>query len=348
MPEEPKDPKNQKGRADCPCEVSNPVRIDTGASVSHDVEFTIRGTLDLVLSRHYASDETFLGPLGRGVASPLDVVLTETPDGDLVYRESVHRRISFERPAPLPRFFVYNDAYKHLALAFDDLDALVVKDRGLFRRFARCPDEAWRLMRIEDRNGTAIVVTRDAQGLIIRIDHPDGLALAFANDPQGRRIRVELVGTDGSACEILRYAYDARGNLAAAQATHGPSHTYEHDDWDRRVAWTDVVTTWSRRIYDAESRVVRIATRDAGRSADASRRAGAAHRDRRPRTCGSPSAGRSGRRRKSAATRRACASRSPARPGRGCRRCAARRNPPPPPPGRRRRGSGGRCARSGW
>ncbi|WP_279358022.1 PAAR-like domain-containing protein [Methylobacterium indicum] len=259
----PEEPKNQKGRADCPCEVSNPVRIDTGASLSHDVEFAIRGTLDLVLSRHYASDETFLGPLGRGVSSPIDVVLTETADGDLVYRESVHRRIGFERPAPFPLFWVHNDAYRHLALAFDDLDTLVLKDRGRFHRFARCPDGAWRLMRIEDRNGNAIVVTRDPQGLITRIDHPDGLALAFANDPQGRRIRVALIGADGGACEILRYAYDARGNLAAAEATHGPSRYYEYDDRDRRVAWTDGVTTWSRRVYDAEGRAIRNITRDA-------------------------------------------------------------------------------------
>ncbi|WP_043357199.1 hypothetical protein, partial [Methylobacterium sp. B1] len=88
---------------------------------------------------------------------------------------------------------------------------------------------------------------RDPRGLITRIDHPDGLSLAFDNDAAGRRTGVTLVGTDGTRCELLRYRYDARANLVAAESTCGPSHAYEHDAADRRIAWADGVTTWSRR-----------------------------------------------------------------------------------------------------
>ena len=49
----------------------------------------------------------------------------------------------------------------------------------------------------------------------------------------------------------------------AAESTCGPSHHYEHDAADRRVAWTDGLTTWSRRFFDAQGRAVRTETRGA-------------------------------------------------------------------------------------
>ncbi len=124
-------------------------------------------------------------------------------------------------------------------------------------------DRVWRLAAIEDRNGNRITLARDPRGLITRIDHPDGLSLAFDNDAAGRRTGVTLVGTDGTRCELLRYRYDARANLVAAESTCGPSHAYEHDAADRRIAWADGVTTWSRRVYDAQGRTVRVETRGA-------------------------------------------------------------------------------------
>ena len=147
----------------------------------------LRGTLDLILSRQYASDETFVGPLGRSIATSIDVSITETPEGELVYLQSVHRRIRFARPSLFPHIWTRNDADKNLALSFANLDILLLKEDGLFRRFTRQPDGVWRLAAIEDRNGNRITLERDPRGLITRIDHPDGLSLAVDNDAAGRR-----------------------------------------------------------------------------------------------------------------------------------------------------------------
>jgi YD repeat-containing protein len=226
----------------------------------------LRGTLDLILSRHYASDETCVGPLGRSIATSIDVSITETPEGELVYLQSVHRRIRFARPSLFPHIWTRNDADKNLALSFANLDILLLKEDGLFRRFTRQPDGVWRLAAIEDRNGNRITLERDPRGLITRIDHPDELSLAFDNDAAGRRTGVTLVGTDGTRCPLLRYRYDACANLVAAESTCGPSHHDEHDAAGRRVAWTDGLTTRSRRVYDAQGRVVLVETRGADRA----------------------------------------------------------------------------------
>ncbi|MDH3032088.1 hypothetical protein [Methylobacterium fujisawaense] len=49
----------------------------------------------------------------------------------------MHQRIRFARPSPFPHIWATNDADKNLALSFADLDTLLLKDDGLFRRFTR-------------------------------------------------------------------------------------------------------------------------------------------------------------------------------------------------------------------
>ncbi|KMO12276.1 DUF6531 domain-containing protein, partial [Methylobacterium indicum] len=256
--EQPKQGERQKD-ADCKGCITNPVQVSNGANRYAEIEFALPGPLPFDLTRSYNSAVGTIGPLGRGMRSSLDRAVVRHADGRLVYRDADHRDVFFPAPGPLPAGWTYNVRAPWLALAEGPDGSLILRDGAERHRFDRTAEGVWRIGAIE-RGGARITFARGPDGTLDRLDHPCGLVLRFANDAEGRRTGVTLVGSDGATSEILRYRYDARGNLLAADSTAGGSRFYEYDAADRCTFWRDDGRTWARHVYDGAGRVVRLET----------------------------------------------------------------------------------------
>ncbi|WP_141657734.1 DUF6531 domain-containing protein, partial [Methylobacterium indicum] len=246
-------------RCTWPC-TKKPVALADGAKVTFDVEFTLPGVLPLELARSYASDLGHDGPLGRNRIGSLDEVLVREPDGSLLYRMGSGLTAGFDRPTGNIGEVSRNARHPHLALSAAGNRAYAVRDRGLTKRFDKGKDGVWRLAEIQDPNGLHATFRRDAAGLLLRLDRSDGFAFVFENGASGLREAVTLQAPGGETRLLVRYAYDAHGNLTQARNAYGPSYRYEYDAAGRFCAYEDGVHTRNTYAYDEAGRVVAVTT----------------------------------------------------------------------------------------
>ncbi|MCG7288258.1 DUF6531 domain-containing protein [Cellulomonas sp. ACRRI] len=110
-------------------------------------------------------------------------------------------------------------------------------------------DASGRLLRIEDRNGNTVGLTRDAEGRLVS-----------AADQRGRSLTVRwsdgrIVGISDSAGRSVSYAYSPDGDLTEVTMPDGSTRGYEYDTQHRIVALIDALGGEHRNIYDSQSRV---------------------------------------------------------------------------------------------
>ncbi|WP_454818894.1 RHS repeat-associated core domain-containing protein [Labrys neptuniae] len=199
-------------------------------------------------------------PLGVCQISIFDEFFANPSRGMLEFHQADGKVVPFERPFNfLPSV---NAAYPHLELKAPWLGQLTLKDRRIVKHFTQYDDRFYRLEKIEDLNGNALIFTRSEMGVVEKIEASDGLSLLFGNDEEGRRTSITLSGTDGSQLELARYAYDRRGRMLSADCAFDMSVRYYWSATKPLLKRWHNLTRRSETVfqYDAEGRVVHTAT----------------------------------------------------------------------------------------
>ena len=208
----------------------NPIYVSSGVAIQDDPVFVLPGIFELAVTSRYQSDITESGPLGRGRVSDIDATLQRLPDGKLRYIDNGGYHVDFHRPTPNIGQWNDGDHVRALQISAGPRRSFVIRENGILRYFAKCPDGKWRITDICDRRANRLSFGRDRSGRLDTITTPEGLKLLFSYDPRsGLRKTVHLQGTDGQTRLIMRYDYDARGNMTYAESPCGNLHEYGYD-----------------------------------------------------------------------------------------------------------------------
>ncbi|MBI1906571.1 MAG: PAAR/RHS domain-containing protein [Rhodocyclales bacterium] len=234
----------------------NPVHAATGAKLldgAHDTDFALPSLLPLAWTRRYNSLDTRDGLLGPGWSLPVSVELKLDPDGEHphLYIDEQGREIPFDALAPGESLLNTAEGYR---LGLTESGRYIIEDQdGILREFAPARGEHPRVLAlaaIEDYNGNAIRLQRDADARLIGLsdaagrhyrchydpDHPRRLAavelLPAHDEPHPTTADSPVDTPPAPGADILvRYAYDRHARLTAVTDRIG--HT------PRRFTWHD-------------------------------------------------------------------------------------------------------------
>jgi RHS repeat-associated protein len=206
----------------------HPVDVMTGRVLANTVDFELPGPIPIVFERNYDSRDRYEGPLGPAWHHPLDASVNEThelrpllavrlPDG----RESLHDVLGVGDSVwePIDRYTLLRTKPGYRLTFWN----------GLAYHFERVPGAhvTHPLVRITDRCDNAIELQyRD--GRLVQVVDSAGRRLDFETR-DGRLRAIRLHRRDGSRLDVVRYAYNAEGQLAAAidPAGHACRYAYK-------------------------------------------------------------------------------------------------------------------------
>ncbi|WP_246096140.1 RHS repeat-associated core domain-containing protein [Streptomyces botrytidirepellens] len=245
---------------------NDPIDVATGEMLLPETDLTLPGALPLVLRRTHLSEYRHGHWFGRSWASTLDerIELDRVGGGALWAREDGSVLVYPRLPRPEDPEPVYPEEGPRLALTYGGEDnsatTYLVTDphTGVTRSFTGSPYHAssahW-LTEIEDRNQHRITFARRPDGTPTSVAHSGGyLATLTTADA---RIRELALRTPDGPVTVLRYGYDAPGNLTEVINSSGLPLRFTYDPDARITSWTDRNGSTFRYVYDADGRVVR-------------------------------------------------------------------------------------------
>ncbi len=205
-----------------------PVNPATGAVFSDHVDFVLPGPLPLQFARVWTSRSTIRGELGYGWHHSLDLAVIERGPNRLAVRLADGRFALFDRPgAGAPSL----NLRERLQLWDVDGRYQLTDYRARAWLFGdACPDGVRRLAQVCDANGNAIRLHRDAAGGLDGIVDCAGRVLDVRRDTQGRITAILGPHPAGEGqLTLVRFAYDAAGDLVATQDANGDGFQYGYD-----------------------------------------------------------------------------------------------------------------------
>ena len=251
------------------CTGGCPISLHTGEELLAREDFVWGGPLALRWTRFYrtAQSDTDL-QLGHGWLTPVDEWIELDADGGLQFHDREGRRIALPLPAIgqqgvniAERMRVHRSA-QHLRIC-----APSTPDRLFMLGAGRRPLLAWR-----NASGHQIDIVRDDLGQATALRASWGRSLVIERD--GHRIRQVTParrtarGLEASGAPLVRYAYDADGDLVGAldRLDQGERYAYAghlltrrtlatgfsfHFEWDASGPGARCVRNWGDRgIYD--------------------------------------------------------------------------------------------------
>ncbi|MEV0275319.1 polymorphic toxin type 30 domain-containing protein [Streptomyces sp. NPDC050610] len=257
-----------------PCK-GEPVDVATGAMLMSQTDVELPGSLPLLFERTHLSSYRAGTCFGPTWVSTLDETLQLDARG-VVFAAADGARLVY--PVPRPGEAVLPSKGARWPLEWDGTPdgVITVTDpyTGVVRTFShiapsaaegavQLPLESW-----QDRNGARIDVERAEGGVPVGLRHSGGYYLAV--DTRGPRITaLRLLDEAPSAYEqgpsaapaggtvVMRYAYDATGNLTEVVNSSGKPLRFTYDSEDRITSWTDRNGTSFGYVYDGRGRVIR-------------------------------------------------------------------------------------------
>ncbi|MEV0265203.1 DUF6531 domain-containing protein [Streptomyces sp. NPDC050617] len=259
---------------DMPC-VGEPIDVASGDMLMMQTDLELPADLPLVFERTHLSSYRAGVCFGPAWASTLDERIQLDAQG-VVFAAADGMRLVYPVPRPrepvLPvkgaRWPLEWDGRPDGTVTITDPGTGVVRTFGHSRPTAEPGTVELPLESRRDRNGARMDVERTAEGVPTGIRHSGGYYLAV--DTQGPRItalrlleeapsRYERgprgVGSGGTA--VVRYGYDAAGNLAEVVNSSGKPLRFTYDEAGRVTSWTDRNGTSFAYVYDGRGRVVR-------------------------------------------------------------------------------------------
>nr|WP_158942335.1 polymorphic toxin type 17 domain-containing protein [Streptomyces sp. ERV7] len=253
--------------------VGEPIDVATGAMLMSQTDLTLPASLPFVFERTHLSSYRGGVCFGPTWISTLDECVQIDGEG-VVFAGADGMRLVYPVPVPGepvlplkgPRWPLEWDGKPDGVMTITDPATGVVRSfstplnsatPGIFH----LPIDAW-----QDRNGARIDVERNAGGVPEGIRHSGGYYLAV--DSHGPRItalrlldhapdRYSAQLPPDAGTVVMRYGYDAAGNLSEVINSSGEPLTFAYDDQGRMTRWTDRNATWFSYVYDERGRVVR-------------------------------------------------------------------------------------------
>ncbi|WP_190232865.1 putative adhesin [Streptomyces avicenniae] len=236
----------------------DPIDMATGEVVLSAADVELPGVLPLILERHHRTSVRSGTWFGRSWASTLDQRLALDADADGV-RLCADDGMTLYYPRPLPDEPVFPVEGPRWALAWSGRpeDPLVVhqRDTGRSLHFAAVPGRRGGelpLTAMTDRNGNRIDVAYAADGTPTDVVHSAGYHVGITT--HRRRITQLRLLSDPERPVLLRYGYDAAGNLASVTNSSGRPLTFSYDARRRLTRWEDPNGTWHAYTYDEHGR----------------------------------------------------------------------------------------------
>lgn len=245
-----------------------PVNAVTGALMlagDEDLDFVIRGALQLPWQRTYCSTHEHAGWFGRGWSSPLEVALEAVTDREGRRVESIEhigvtgRRVRFKPIAPGGDAHAPGDQMR-LSRTADGDYRLTMAD-GLTYGFAADDSGGTRLrlVSVADRNDNAIHLSYhdDVQGngrVVVTCGGGRRLVLRFASH---RLVQIDaLRGESASPAALVRYTYSRHGDLTGVvNGADLQKRRFAYDS-HRMLSWqryAEVFESWTEYSSQGEA-----------------------------------------------------------------------------------------------
>lgn len=270
-----KDERGAAQNADDMTTDGDPVDVASGRMVMKQVDAEFAAALPLLLSRTHMSTYRAGRLFGPSWSSTLDQRL-ELDEHGLCYAGEDGAILVYPVPRPGIPELPAEGARLPLVYRPDLGGAITLTDprTGVGRTFAPLPDVALHnagaailpLREIRDRNDNTITVDYDDAGMPSGIRHSGGYHLAVET-AGGRVTCLRLLGDtdayrteladDAPGLPLVRYAYDAHGDLVGVHNSSGEPLRMDYDARHRVVAWTERTGTGYRYTYDNLGRVTR-------------------------------------------------------------------------------------------
>ncbi|MEV0278230.1 DUF6531 domain-containing protein [Streptomyces sp. NPDC050610] len=262
-----------------PC-VGEPIDVASGDMLMMQTDLVLPADLPLVFERTHLSSYRAGVCFGPAWASTLDERIQLDAQG-VVFAAADGMRLVYPVPRPqepvLPvkgaRWPLEWDGRPDGTVTITDPGTGVVRTFGHSRPTSEPGTVELPLESRRDRNGARMDVERTAEGVPTGIRHSGGYYLAV--DTQGPRITALRLleeapsryageprgDADGSlrngGTVVVRYGYDAAGNLTEVVNSSGKPLRFTYDEAGRVTSWTDRNGTSFAYVYDARGRVVR-------------------------------------------------------------------------------------------
>ncbi|MFG2649846.1 DUF6531 domain-containing protein [Streptomyces sp. NPDC048436] len=237
----------------------DPVDMATGNMVMSETDVELPGVLPLELERHHRTGLRSGRWFGPSWASTLDQRLILDQGG---VRFATADGMVLHYPVPDPDASLHPVEGPRWPLEWDGSmgGTMTVRqpESGLtlqFRPLPGRPAAELPLSAITDRNGNAIRLEYGADGMPREVVHTGGYRIGLTVD-RGRITTLTLLN-DPEQPVLVRYGYDAIGNLTEIYNSSGRPLELSYDEKRRITGWEDRNGTWYRYAYDADDRCVR-------------------------------------------------------------------------------------------
>jgi YD repeat-containing protein len=240
----------------------DPIDIASGDMVLRQTDVALPGLLPLVLSRTHISSYRLGSLFGRSWASTLDQRLEADEAGVYV---AIADGMTLIYPRPADREPVLPVEGPRWRLRRLDPDAYAVEEptSGWTWHYSRPPDTGqppsipvqWPLTAITDRLGQRIDVVRAADGTPVEVRHSGGYRVGV--EVTGNRVTaLRLIEDDEHATLLIRFGYNAAGDLTEVINSADLPLRYEYDIEGRITEWADRNGTRYGYEYDEAGRCV--------------------------------------------------------------------------------------------
>lgn len=225
---------------------SDPVNTATGAFVHAEADLALPGRgVGFSLARTYNSNDSTLGPLGRGWALGYGASLSVLSGGDVALRAEDGQRVTYLRQ-PDGTFARPPGVTSGLTAASPDGYVLTRVDLTRSRF-----DADGRLVSVTDGSGVGLSLAYDSNARLATVTDAAGRSAVFAYNSDGRLVSVSL--PDGRA---VGFAYQGE-LLSSATGPTGAVTTYAYDGAGRMNRVTDALgQPQVQNTYDSSGRVV--------------------------------------------------------------------------------------------
>ncbi|QES44135.1 hypothetical protein DEJ49_26865 [Streptomyces venezuelae] len=248
------------------CKNGDPVDMISGEMIMEKTDVELPGLLPLALRRTHLSSYFSGRCFGPSWASTLDERLELDHEGVLFATED---GMILRYPVPAPGASVLPVAGPRWPLDWDGAPGTPIRvtdpESGHTRHFAPtrravAADEAFTmpLAAVTDQNGHRVDIDRAAHGTPVAVRHSGGYHVDVDTDDgrvTGLRLRDPGYGPNGRT--LMRYRYDAAGNLSEIHNSSGLPYRLSYDAHARITSWTDRNGYWYRFTYDEDDRCIR-------------------------------------------------------------------------------------------
>ncbi len=243
-------------------ECGDPVDVATGVVSMRQTDVELPGALPLLIERTHLSTYRTGHWFGTSWASTLDQRLEVDNEG-VVYTSPDGLLLVYPIPQPGapvlpvagPRWPLTWDGSPGGAMRIDLPQAGRSLEFVPLAKAAAGAPLALALHAITDRTGHRIDFFYDDNGAPEQLVHSGGYRIAI--DTEASRVTaLRLLHADGTDTELMRYGYDAAGDLTEVINSSGTPLRFGYDTQGRLASWTDRNGTTFTYTYDERGRCV--------------------------------------------------------------------------------------------